>query len=130
MAILSNQVECDKCGDKPFSMHRYHYNPCKCGAVAVDGGMDYTRRVGDFRNCTELTITCEDGMQDFVDSEIVKAVTEAMESGRNPIGVALAALRGLRDSHYNLEYHREGMGFDLLVRDDVGYNHFEQQSTD
>ncbi len=45
--ILSNQVECLKCGDKPFSAHRHDFKYCKCEKVAVDGGMDYLKRMGN-----------------------------------------------------------------------------------
>jgi len=42
-----NAVECTKCGDIPRSRNRHDYRPCKCGAIAVDGGSWYLRRVGD-----------------------------------------------------------------------------------
>lgn len=45
--IISNQVKCLKCCDTPFSKHRHDYQTCSCGSIAVDGGCDYLRRVGD-----------------------------------------------------------------------------------
>lgn len=36
-------VQCPKCGDKIFSMHRHDYKHCSCGKQMVDGGDDYLR---------------------------------------------------------------------------------------
>ena len=55
--IIQNQVECLKCGDRPFSAHRHDYRECKCGAIAVDGGLEYLRRVGDLSSFKELSIS-------------------------------------------------------------------------
>lgn len=44
--ILSNQVECLECGDKPFSSTVHDFKYCKCRAIAVDGGREYLRRAG------------------------------------------------------------------------------------
>ena len=44
--IVSNQIECLSCGDKPFSMHRHHFSTCECGSVSADGGQEYLKRVG------------------------------------------------------------------------------------
>ena len=64
--ILSNQVRCKKCGDTPWSGHRHDFRRCKCGAIAVDGGMDYLRRVGEMHdmfedNFIEVACGCYDG---------------------------------------------------------------------
>lgn len=56
MRILSNQVRCKKCDTQPFSAHRHDFKRCACGAVAVDGGMSYLRRVGDMSEVVELSI--------------------------------------------------------------------------
>lgn len=91
--IVSNQVECLSCGDKPFSMHRHDYVSCECGKIIVDGGQAYLRRVGDIHNYKELSITLP-----LEDVEAVTAeVEKSMSSNRNPLGVALAAIRELRD---------------------------------
>jgi hypothetical protein len=58
--ILSNQVRCNKCGDEPYSANRHDFQPCKCGAISVDGGMDYLRRVGDIYDYTDMSIEVAD----------------------------------------------------------------------
>lgn len=41
------KVRCKKCGDVVESKHRHDFQPCKCGAIFVDGGTDYTRLGGN-----------------------------------------------------------------------------------
>lgn len=38
-------AECLGCHTVITSTHRHDYVSCKCGALAVDGGWDYARRV-------------------------------------------------------------------------------------
>ena len=45
MAILRNAIRCKRCGDVIESKHRHDFRTCSCGAVAVDGGYDYLRRI-------------------------------------------------------------------------------------
>lgn len=54
--ILSNQVRCHKCSDTPFSAHTHDFKSCACGAIAVDGGMSYLRRVGAVRAYDDMSI--------------------------------------------------------------------------
>lgn len=44
--ILANKAKCLKCGDVIESKHRHDFVGCKCGAIFVDGGKEYLRRVG------------------------------------------------------------------------------------
>ena len=37
--IIINKIKCKKCGDIIESTHRHDLKICKCGAVAVDGGV-------------------------------------------------------------------------------------------
>jgi hypothetical protein len=93
IVIVSNQIECLKCGDRPYSAHRHDYKPCKCGAVIVDGGTDYLRRAGEASAMRDLSIVL------YKDS-VEKMVTEAIamrESGRNDLGIVYGVLRVLRD---------------------------------
>jgi hypothetical protein len=89
--IVVNQVRCKKCGDEPFSRHRHDFVWCKCGAVAVDGGMDYLKRTGDISNVEEMSYSLPD--------EVVQACIEAVkwghDTGRNDLGIALAVTRAL-----------------------------------
>jgi hypothetical protein len=90
--IVSNQIRCNTCGGEPFSMHRHHFVNCGCNAVAVDGGQDYLRRVGN-GGWEELSITIDTDAL----AGLIGAIDAAMSTGRNPLGVTLAALRGIRD---------------------------------
>jgi len=58
--ILSNKAQCRKCGDIIESKHRHDFVWCSCKAIAVDGGLDYLRRVGEPVDLIELS-TYEEG---------------------------------------------------------------------
>ena len=92
MMLIQNQVLCKKCGDEPFSGSVHDFSACKCGAIAVDGGLEYLRRVGDFKNCEEMSISLP---EDAVKAAIAE-MKEAEGSGRNMFGVFCAAMRALR----------------------------------
>lgn len=44
---VMNKAKCKKCGDVIHSKHRHDFVECKCGAIGIDGGNDYIRRLGD-----------------------------------------------------------------------------------
>ena len=44
MTLIKNVAQCRECGDVVESKHRHDMVWCKCGAIAVDGGLDYLRR--------------------------------------------------------------------------------------
>lgn len=44
MKIISNKIQCKHCGDIIESKTVHDYRKCKCGKVAVDGGLDYCKR--------------------------------------------------------------------------------------
>ena len=52
--IIRNRIKCKKCGEIIESTCRHDFKFCKCGAVAVDGGKDYLRRVGSKDDYEEL----------------------------------------------------------------------------
>lgn len=56
--IVVNKIKCLKCGDIIESLSRHDFKFCKCGAVAVDGGHDYLRRVGNPLDYEDLSV-CE-----------------------------------------------------------------------
>ena len=62
--IIKNVAQCRKCGDIIESTHRHDFKWCKCKAIAVDGGKDYLRRLGNREDIIELStfkfITKED----------------------------------------------------------------------
>lgn len=43
--IHKNAIKCDECGSVVESKTRHDYVSCACGAISVDGGHDYLRRV-------------------------------------------------------------------------------------
>lgn len=94
--ILSNQVECIKCGDKPYSANRHDFKYCKCGSIAVDGGMDYLRRAGSIDLFNEMSIN--------IDDEVAQAcldnIGEMVNSNRNNLGILCGIARTLRDNGY------------------------------
>ena len=45
--LKRNRIMCLGCGDVIESTHRWDLKWCECGKVAVDGGQDYLRRVGE-----------------------------------------------------------------------------------
>lgn len=53
--IILNAARCKKCGDTIVSEHRHDFKWCRCGAIAVDGGHAYIRRVGDLDSVEELS---------------------------------------------------------------------------
>ena len=95
--IIQNEVQCNECGNRIFSAHRHDFVRCSCGSVAVDGGMEYTRRVfktgADY---TDQTMTMD--IEDL--DKCIQAVKWAKDNNRNDFGVALAVIRALRDTGY------------------------------
>jgi ribosomal protein L37AE/L43A len=53
--LLINAAKCRKCGDTIVSRHRHDFVRCKCGAIAIDGGLDYARAVGNFNDFQFIT---------------------------------------------------------------------------
>ena len=49
-----HEKDSKKCGEIIESTSRHDFKFCKCGAVAVDGGKDYLRRVGSKEDYEEL----------------------------------------------------------------------------
>ena len=44
--LLHNRIRCKLCHDVIESYNRHDFKYCSCGAVAVDGGLEYRRRLG------------------------------------------------------------------------------------
>ena len=55
--IISNKIKCKKCGDIIESKSTDDYKRCSCGAVAVDGGKAYLKRIGSEEDYEELSVT-------------------------------------------------------------------------
>jgi hypothetical protein len=52
--LIVNRVQCDYCNDIIISYHIYDFKYCKCNKTAVDGGIDFLKRVGD--KYTEMSL--------------------------------------------------------------------------
>ena len=90
--ILQNAAVCKKCGDEVWSEHRHDYRQCECGAIAVDGGAEYLRRVGSSFDFDDRSIF---GPESFKE-ELKAAVSDSRSIGRNDLGIALAVIRVLQ----------------------------------
>ena len=54
--IISNKIKCKKSGYIIESKSTNDYKKCSCGALAVDGGRDYLKRIGNEEDYEELSI--------------------------------------------------------------------------
>ena len=57
--IVRNSIVCLRCSEEIISEHRHDFRRCKCGAVAVDGGLAYTRRLGAIGGWIDTSIYAE-----------------------------------------------------------------------
>ena len=92
--IIQNAATCLSCGDFIFSKHRHDFVTCTCGAISVDGGQDYLRRVGDFTNAVDESWALPDELYKACEF----AVNDAIETNRNARGIANAVMRKLREA--------------------------------
>ena len=53
--ILVNKIQCKKCKDIIESKHVHDFKWCACKSIAVDGGLEYLRRVGNLEDIIELS---------------------------------------------------------------------------
>lgn len=54
--IISNKIKCKKCGDVIESKSTNDLKRCSCGAVDVDGGKEYLKRLGNGKDYEDLSI--------------------------------------------------------------------------
>ena len=54
--IISNKSKCKKCRDVIESKNINDCKRCSCVSVAVDGGKDYLKRIGNEEDYEELSI--------------------------------------------------------------------------
>ena len=92
--IIQNAVTCLGCGDFIVSKHRHDFVTCTCGAISVDGGQAYLRRVGDFTNAVDHSWELPDELY----RQCADAVEEAIDTNRNKFGIANAVMRRLRSA--------------------------------
>jgi hypothetical protein len=53
--IISNKIQCKKCGDIIESKTTHDFKYCSCKLVAVDGGKEYLKRLGNKEDIIELS---------------------------------------------------------------------------
>ena len=53
--LITNKAQCAKCKDIIESTHRHDFKSCSCGAVYVDGGLNYIRRGGELKDIIEMS---------------------------------------------------------------------------
>jgi hypothetical protein len=98
--IIQNEAQCAKCKAIIFSRHRHDCVSCECGAIAVDGGQDYLRRIGNRENIIERSLD----LDKKIVLECIAAVQHATDTGCTDYGIALTLIRALRDNDcLNLE---------------------------
>ena len=131
--IIQNAVTCLACGDFIVSKHRHDFVTCTCGAVSVDGGQEYLRRVGDFGNAMDLSWS----LPDDVYKECAEAAQNAMDTGRNKFGIANAVMRTLRErGHIVAEGEQRVLAKSkdldeiMVIEEDGSYNRYKKVNED
>ena len=131
--IIQNAVTCLACGDFIVSKHRHDFVTCACGAVSVDGGQSYLRRVGDFTNAVDLSWS----LPDDVYEQCAEAAQDAMDTGRNKFGIANAVMRTLRErGHIVAEGEQRVLAKSkdldevMVIEADGSYNRYKKVNED
>lgn len=52
--IIINKAQCKKCKDIIESKNINDFKRCSCGSIAVDGGLEYIKRIGNLDDVIEL----------------------------------------------------------------------------
>ena len=131
--IIQNAVTCLACGDFIVSKHRHDFVTCTCGAISVDGGQSYLRRVGDFGNAIDLSWS----LPDDVYNDCAEAAQNAMDTGRNKFGIANAVMRVLRErGHIVAEGEQRVLAQSkdldevMVIEADGSYNRYKKVNED
>lgn len=53
--IITNKIQCIYCKDIIESKDNYDLKRCSCGKVAIDGGKEYLKRIGNTSDYIELS---------------------------------------------------------------------------
>ena len=131
--IVQNAAACLACGDFIVSKHRHDFVTCTCGAVSVDGGQEYLRRVGDFGNAVDLSWS----LPDDVYKKCAEAAQNAADTGRNKFGIANAVMRTLRErGHIVAEGEQRVLAQSkdldeiMVIEEDGSYNRYKKVNED
>lgn len=55
LKIKTNKAKCKKCNDIIESKNTNDFIRCSCGSIAVDGGLEYIKRIGETKNIIEMS---------------------------------------------------------------------------
>ena len=82
--MIVKGIKCKKCGDVIYSRSRHDFHWCSCNSVAIDGGFDYLKIIGqpnDWKlNSVEvLPLESEDNVK--------KILFDDWNSGKDKYGV-------------------------------------------
>lgn len=79
--IIKNQARCKRCGEMVESVHVHNFVPCKCfkdsdgrQGIAVDGGHNYLRRIGNLEDYEDMSET-----RPYTDEEVDEYNRRQME---------------------------------------------------
>lgn len=127
--IVQNAGICNKCEDFIVSKHRHDFVTCSCGAISLDGGQSYLRRVGAVYDYTDLSWELPDELY----KACAQAVLDAEATGRNHIGIANAVMRKLReadrviaDGEARVMAHNPNMNEIMVVEADGTINRYKK----
>ena len=90
--IIQNEIQCHSCGEIIYSAHVHDFKWCECGAVGVDGGLEYLRRSGNLHDVVERSMLIDEDAL----AACMQAISWADDTGRNTHGKVLAIIRALR----------------------------------
>lgn len=125
--ILSNKIQCNKCKDIIESKHRHDFVTCSCGAVSVDGGKDYLRRLGtDYSDLSEITSKEE---EDYFES-IRNSFTWGSYGPKGDQPKYYILLKDMTTEHINAildtQWHIKGTAVEEWFKMEIGYRNKEQ----
>ena len=58
--LVFNAIQCKQCHELIVSRDRHDFKWCKCGKVAIDGGLDYISLTGNREDYSDLSLTNRD----------------------------------------------------------------------
>jgi hypothetical protein len=99
MKLIQNEAKCRKCGDIIWSANRHDFKTCKCGAISVDGGLDYIRRVGQPEDIDERSIMVD---EDYLET-VLQKVAQWRKSAISQNDLAILILNEWRPTVYILK---------------------------
>jgi hypothetical protein len=72
-------IICRKCGDVIWSRHRHDFRWCSCKTVAIDGGRDYTKIVGEQEDWYQVDIKVIPHSLDAQSKEVDNGTHQSLE---------------------------------------------------